>query len=141
MALAISATTLAEIEGTPDRDKHQTLLDIATAFPIAKDVTLGHSVLGMDFLSNEEDDARLRQVFSTLWPDRDFDADARGDTQGKGTTCFRDAKQVSDAFRNRFHTFVTCDRQLLRGDTDDLGVRIICTRTATRESLEAINGP
>lgn len=139
LSLTLSATSLAEIDGTPDSDKRERLTDTAMDFPIYQgSFVLDHSVLGMDFLATQADDERLWRVFAALWPNRDFDADARGET-GAGRTAFRDAKQVSDAIRNAFDSVVTCDRRLVRSSArTELPVQIICVRDATQRSVEAV---
>lgn len=139
LTLTLSATSLAEIDGTPDEDKRERLIDAAMDFPLSRgSFVLDHSVLGMDFLATQADDERLRRVFAALWPNRDFEADARGDSRN-GRTAFRDAKQVSDAIRNAFDTVITCDRTLVRSSArTDLGVQLICVRNATQRSVEAV---
>lgn len=139
LTLTLSATSLAEIDGTPDEDKRERLIDAAMDFPLTRgSFVLDHSVLGMDFLATQADDERLRRVFAALWPNRDFEADARGDSRN-GRTAFRDAKQVSDAIRNAFDSVVTCDRALIAASTrSDLEVKLICVRTATQRSVEAV---
>lgn len=139
LTLTLSATSLAEIDGTRDEDKRERLIDAAMTFPIARgSFVLDHSVFEMDFLSTQGDEERLQRVFVALWPDRNFEDDARGDTR-LGRTAFRDAKQVSDAIRNAFDSVVTCDRQLLASSArSDLEVQLICVRTATQRSVEAV---
>ena len=139
LTLTLSATSLAEIDGSRDEVKRDCLMDTAMSFPIARgSFVLDHSVFGMDFLATHADDERLRRVFASLWPNRDFETDARGDT-GTGRTAFRDAKQVSDAIRNAFDSVVTCDRELIAASTrSELEVQLICVRSATQRSVEAV---
>jgi len=139
LTLTLSATSLAEIDGTRDEGKRDRLMDTAMKFPISRgSFVLDHSVIGMDFLATQADDERLRWVFAALWPMRNFEAHARGDTR-KGRTAFRDAKQVSDAIRNAFDSVVTCDRELIAASArSELDVRLICVRSATQRSVEAV---
>ena len=139
LTLTLSATSLAEIDGTPDEDKRERLMDVAMDFPISRgSFVLNHSVLGMDFLATHADEERLRRVFKVLWPNRGFEADARGASRN-GRTAFRDAKQVCDAIRNAFDSVVTCDRALLASSArSDLPLELICVREATQRSVEAV---
>lgn len=114
-------------------------MDAAMDFPISRgSFVLDHSVLGMDFLATHADEERLRRVFKVLWPNRDFEANARGATRN-GPTAFRDAKQIADAIRNAFDSVVTCDRPLVRSSaSSDLSLELICVREATQRSVEAV---
>lgn len=139
ITLTLSATSLAEMAETSDEDKRERLLDAARNFPISRgSFVLDHSLLGMDFLATQADEERLRRVFNALWPKRDFEADARGDTRN-GRAAFRDAKQVADAIRNSFDSVVTCDRELIVANgRSELEVQLMCVRNATQRSVEAV---
>lgn len=140
--LSISSTTVVEVDSRSDDEHRRKLLDDALSLPVTRGAfVLDHSHQDFDFVSTDSDNERLRRIFHILWPQRDFDADARGDSR-KGLTCFRDAKQISEAIRYAFDVFVTCDHKLLAANErlTAAGQRLesICIRTATERSLGAV---
>ena len=75
---------------------------------------LGHSILGSSVLGSDEDDARLKRVFISLWPNADFDSDrSQWEKRTMGRSRFRDSLLVSDAIRYAASAFVTHDPGIL----------------------------
>jgi hypothetical protein len=69
-------------------------------------LVVGHSRLDHSVLASKHDEERLHQVFSCLFPGRDWFSARRQDV--------RDAMNVATAIRNGMTGFITRDKQLLK---------------------------
>ncbi|MCW2876359.1 MAG: hypothetical protein JWQ95_459 [Sphaerisporangium sp.] len=87
-------------------EKRSELTDESSRYPEAYGpLVLDHSRLGSAVLGDEDDEARLRRVFSILHPGGHWDSARENDV--------RDAMHVSTAIRYGGYGFVTHDRLML----------------------------
>jgi len=79
-------------------------------------LVLGHSILGSSVLGSDEDDIRIQQVHSALWPNSDFESDrSQWEKRTMGRSRFRDSLLVADANRYCASAFITHDPGILKG--------------------------
>lgn len=74
-----------------------------------------HSRLDMSTLESDQDAERFDLVFATLWPQRNREADGRGETR-EGGNRFRDAMHVDTAIRYGASGLVTQDEPMWAAD-------------------------
>ena len=112
--LQITDTAAIEIGAAKDPVTRARLDDALWDYPMAKGpMVWDHSQWDRSVWGNDEDVARIRAVYRTLWPNGDYDADA-GLQTAKGRTRFRDALHMATSIRYLGSGFVTNDGPVLK---------------------------
>lgn len=116
--LQTTDTLLTELSERKDDAHREELMEAAEPFPVAMGpMILDHSLLGLGVLGSEQDEERLRLVYSVLWPGNSYEADGAM-ASAKGRTRYRDAMHVATSIRYRFQGFVTNDQGILARATE-----------------------